>query len=318
VHLDKFDLNLLVALDVLLTEKHVSRAADKLCVSQPAMSAALSRLRYYFDDPLLDRSGSKFELTPRGEDLAGEVHDLLSRIRTTLRIEPTFDPSRDTREFRLVMSDYVASVFMPLVTQQLLEEAPYVRCQVEFSNRMSLLDLGRAAADFCIVPMDYEQFGEAGNLDDLQIEDLFRDKFVLITDGDHRKARSEVSLSDFLHLPYIEVRFAHRGLSLVDGAIRRQKIPMMTAAVTASFTAAACMIPGTPMTAIVPLRLAKKFAPCFGLALDDAPVELELPEICESLIWHKRNDTDPAHLWFRDVLHKAAAVLQKERLTKDV
>jgi len=308
VHLDKFDLNLLVALDVLLTEKHVSRAADKLHISQPTMSAALSRLRQYFDDQLLQRSGAKLELSPRGEELALEVGEILSKIRATLRVTSTFDPSCDAWDFRLNLSDYVASVFMPTVTRRLLEEAPHVRCQVEYAHRMSLSDLSRGASDFCIVPLDFEGFEDKGNAADLLNEELFRDKFVLVMDEDHRKGQAAIDLAEFLNLPYIEVRFAHRGFSVIDAEIRRQKVHLTTAAVTASFNAAVCMIPGTPMTAIVPLRLAERLVPTFGLKLNDVPINL--PQVCESLIWHKRNTANPAHRWFRDFLHRSASELQ--------
>jgi LysR family transcriptional regulator, nod-box dependent transcriptional activator len=305
LHLDRFDLNLLVALDALLTEKHVSRAAEKLYVSQPAMSAALARLREYFNDQLLERVGSSLELTPRAAELVGEVRELLLKIRATLRSAPTFDPARDARDFRLVFSDYVASIFMPIVTRRLLVEAPHVRCQGEHMNRMGLTDVSQGIADFSIQVPDHEQFDDGGRSSGLTSEALFSDEFVLIMDENIPEARNPLHIADFLRLPYIEVRFARTVLSVVEAEIRRQKLPLTVAAMTPSFTAAACMIPRTPMTAIIPRRLAEMLAPTLGLALRTPPIKL--PLLRETLVWHNRNDADPAHLWFRNFLHSAAA-----------
>jgi DNA-binding transcriptional LysR family regulator len=310
MHLDKFDLNLLVALDALLTEKHVTRAADKLCVSQPAMSAALARLRDYFDDPLLERVGTGLELTPRAADLVGEIRELLLKIRATLRSAPTFDPSRDMRDFRLITTDYVASVFMPVVTRRLLQEGPHVRCQVELLKGSSLTDVNQGTVDFCVSVPPREPLDGNGSFGDLCNEALFSDEFVLIMDGGCREARTNVSLTDFLRLPYIEVRFTHAMFSVVESAIRKQQLPVKVVAVTPSFTAAACMIPGTPMTAIIPRRLAEMLAPTLGLVLHDVPIEL--PQLRETLIWHKRSDADPAHVWFRRFLRSAAEEFQQQ------
>jgi DNA-binding transcriptional LysR family regulator len=314
MHLDKFDLNLLVALDALLTEKHVTRAADKLCVSQPAMSAALGRLRDYFDDPLLERVGASLELTPRAADLVGEIREVLLKIRATLRSAPTFDPARDMRDFRLITTDYVASVFMPAVTRRLLQEAPHVRCEVEHLNRGSLTDVNQGIVDFCVSVPQREPLDANGSFTDLSSEALFSDEFVLIMDGGQREARTTLSLADFLQHPYIEVRFTHAMFSVVESAIRRQQLPVKVVAVTPSFTAAACMIPGTPMTAIIPRRLAEMLAPTLGLMLHDVP--MDLPQLRETLVWHKRCDADPAHLWFRRFLRSAAEEFQRQSPSK--
>ena len=311
MHLNKFDLNLLVALDCLLTEKHVSRAAEKLNLPQPAVSAALARLRQYFDDPLLHRVGAKLELTALGEGLSCEVSDILQRTRRTLRMESSFDPANDERELRLIMSDYVASVLMPIVIRRLLHEAPHIRCHVEYSNRLSLLELERGAADLCVIPVYDEKTRNTANLEDLLSREVFLDKFVVVMDAQHRKRfPQQFNLEHFLSSPYVEVRLAHRGFSIIDGAIRQQGVPVVAAAVTASFTAAMLTIPGTPMVTIVPFRLAEKLGPPHGLAIEDSPIDL--PQIRELMIWHPRSDSDVAHQWFRGIMQEAAAALRAQ------
>lgn len=307
MHLDKFDLNLLVALDALLTEKHVTRAAEKLCVSQPAMSAALSRLRAYFDDQLLLKVGSSLELTPRAEELAGQVRDLIFRIRTTLRTEPTFDPLTGEREIRLLMSDYSASVFMPALTRGLLIDAPRVHCLVEHLAPDSLTRIDRGLADFCITVEQRELLEDNPIAESLSGALLFEDEFVIVIDAASDAAREPLLLERFLELPYVEVRFAHAVFSIVETAIRQQGLSIRAAAVMPSFTEAAGLIPGTNMTTIIPRQLAQLLAPTFGLVI--MPVPIRVSGLRETLIWHKRNDADPAHVWIREYLHKVATGL---------
>ena len=307
MHLDSFDLNLLVALDALLTEKHVTRAAEKLHVTQPAMSAALSRLRGYFDDQLLTKVGSNLELTPRGQELVGEVRDLIFRIRTTLRAEPTFDPSSDEREMRLIMSDYAAMVYMPAVTRDLLVSAPGVHCVTEHLTTDALTRVDHGIADFCITLEQRDLFEHSSATESLSGELLFEDEFVVVMDAASAATLGTLTKDRFLELPYVEVRFTHTVFSLIDAAIRRQGLSLRSAAVIPSFTEAAGLIPGTDMVTIIPHQLAKLLAPTLGLAIEKAPIRL--PLIRETLIWHKRNDADPAHAWFRSNLHKVATGL---------
>ena len=131
MHLNKFDLNLLIALNALLQEKNVTRAAERVYVSQPAMSAALQKLRDYFRDPLLIRVGREMELTPRGLSLVEPVRDALLHVQATLGTQPSFDPATVERIFSLSIRDYMVPRLMPGVLRHLLAEAPKVQCLVE-------------------------------------------------------------------------------------------------------------------------------------------------------------------------------------------
>ncbi|MBA2933494.1 LysR family transcriptional regulator [Sphingomonas sp. CGMCC 1.13654] len=307
MHLDKFDLNLLVALDALLTEKHVTRAAEKLCVSQPAMSAALSRLRAYFDDQLLTKVGAGLELTPRAQELSGEVRDVIFRIRSTLRTEPTFDPSTGEREFRLLMSDYSASVFMPALTRSLLTDAPGVRCMIEHLAPDSLTRIDHGVAEFCITVEQRELLEETLIAETLSGAPLFEDDFVVVVDAASAAAEEPLTLDGLLARPYVEVRFSYAVFSVVETAIRQQRLALRPKLVMPGFTEAAGLISGTGMATIIPRQLARRIGPTFGLTTMEAP--FPLPRLRETLIWHKRNDADPAHRWFRDYLLRVATGL---------
>src|SRR5579863_2468443 len=123
MQLNRFDLNLLIALDALLHEKNVTRAAERVFVSQPAMSAALQKLRDYFDDSLLVRVGRDMELTPRGLSLVEPVREALLRIQATLGTQPTFEPGTARREFTIIVSEEAVPGFLPAILQQVAAQA---------------------------------------------------------------------------------------------------------------------------------------------------------------------------------------------------
>src|SRR6202789_1865685 len=126
MNLHRLDLNLLVALDVLLTERSITHAAERLNLSPSATSGALARLRTYFDDELLTQIGRRMAPTPLGESLQASVRDCLLHVQATVDVRPQFDPMASTRTFTLMMSDYVSAILMPLVLQRTQREAPAV------------------------------------------------------------------------------------------------------------------------------------------------------------------------------------------------
>jgi LysR family nod box-dependent transcriptional activator len=131
MQLNRFDLNLLISLDVLLHEKNVTRAAERVHVSQPAMSAALHKLREYFNDQLLVRVGREMELTPRGLSLVEPVREALLSIQATLGTQPSFDPKTAQREFTIIVSEEAVPGFLPAILRRLAGEAPGIRCRIE-------------------------------------------------------------------------------------------------------------------------------------------------------------------------------------------
>src|SRR5229473_2954895 len=134
----RFDLNLLIALDTLLREKNITRAAEKVFVLQPAMSAALHRLRDYFDDPLLVRVGRDMELSPRGQSLVDPVREALLLIQTALGSQPTFTAATTQREFTLIMSEEAVPDLLPAITERVSTDAPGIRINIELVSHRAL------------------------------------------------------------------------------------------------------------------------------------------------------------------------------------
>jgi len=143
----RFDLNLLIALDTLLREKNITRAAEKVFVSQPAMSAALHRLRDYFDDPLLVRVGRDMELSPRGQSLVDPVREALLLIQTALGSQPTFTAATTQREFTLIMSEEAVPDLLPAITERVSTDAPGIRISIELVSHRALSRLEYGDAD---------------------------------------------------------------------------------------------------------------------------------------------------------------------------
>jgi DNA-binding transcriptional LysR family regulator len=149
---NKLDLNLLVVLNALLTERSISRAAEKVHLSQPATSNALARLRDYFGDELLVSAGRQLILTPRAEALIEPVREVLMRIDSTIAAQPQFDPATETRHFTLLASDFTMTVLIPQLLASLYRDAPGIRIHIRAmtENREEVLEQGKA--DFLICP----------------------------------------------------------------------------------------------------------------------------------------------------------------------
>ena len=146
----RFDLNLLIALDVLLREKNITRAAEKVFVTQPAMSAALHRLREYFNDQLLVRVGRDMELSPRGQSLVEPVREALLLIQATLGTQPSFSAATTQRVFTLIVSEEAVPGLLPAILERVSSEAPGIRINVQLVSHTALTRLEYGEVDMCL------------------------------------------------------------------------------------------------------------------------------------------------------------------------
>src|SRR5688572_23957182 len=158
MQLNRFDLNLLIALDALLREKNVTRAAERVFVSQPAMSAALHKLREYFNDPLLVRVGREMDLTPRAISLVEPVREALLRIQVMLGTQPTFDPMTARRDFTVIMSEEAVPGVLPALLRTLSIEAPQLDLHIEMISPSALSRLEYGEADLCLCLENLQMF----------------------------------------------------------------------------------------------------------------------------------------------------------------
>jgi DNA-binding transcriptional LysR family regulator len=309
---NRFDLNLLRVLDVLLEEKNVTHAANRMHVSQPAMSGALQRMRDFFNDQLLVRVGRGMELTPHAQSLITPVRELLHSIRSTLDIEPSFDPRASRQTFSLAMSDYAAFVLMPKLLKRLSAQAPYVACEIELLNESTFNRLGANDVEFCIASDDWRLYGNCEPGSEIRTVPLFSDEFVCVADRNNPLIGDEFSLDDYKRVSHSAVRLGRGMSSIVEHTWALADLRLNVAATAPSFSALIFMLPGTPMVATAQARLARALAP--SLNLRELPCPLPIPQLKEVLAWHPRNDFNPAHQFVRSIIEDAAREIEAKPL----
>lgn len=297
------DLNLLVAFDALMSERNVTRAATQVGVSQPAMSAALSRLRKLFGDPLFLRSADGLLPTARARDLSEPIAEALRQIEFTLVKKPQFLPEKASLTFKLGLSDYPAFVLLPSLLQALGTKAPSVSVNVHsFNDRddaVDLLDAGAIDVALGVPPTHAD-----GRI---LTRPVLRDEFVTIVANDHPAARRGMSMKNYLELSHVLVSPEGELYGIVDQALAQQGKKRKLALTLPQMFAVPSIIARTSMTATVMKRVALHSPAGRQLALFPPPIAL--PEVVFDLIWHRRSDTHPAQAWFREFIAEYAASL---------
>lgn len=308
--LSRFDLNLLKTLDVLLKERNVTRAAERLFVTQQAASGALQRLRRHFDDDLLSPVGRRLEPTPLGLSLVVPVRDALLAAKAAIETRPSFDPQTTEGNCRIAMTDYGLLVVLPRFLRRLLAEAPRIRCTVEplSNNSFSRLDMGDL--DFCLAAHDVRLYGShrPGNL--IRSEPIFQDDFVCVVDARNIDISHGMPLSAYRQGRHNSVSFGDGVATIVERAWAASKVEFDVAVTAPSFSALISMLPGTSLVATAQRRLANILAPRLGLAVVECP--LDVPKLQGNLMWHERTEPDPVHVYLRRTMEAAVADLDAE------
>lgn len=296
----RLDLNLLVALSHMIELGSVSAAADKMFMSQSAMSNALTRLRTYFDDPLLVQVGRRMEITPRAEAMRGPIRDILVRIEATIDSQPEFRPEASTREFKLLLSDYTLRVVMPKVFRLLDEQNATVRLKFRPPTNSPQILLEQGEIDLLITPELFLSTEHPASL-------LFEDSYVVVAwaGGKHgnvkmNKARYESASHAVMVLP--NAAKSGETVLLNDTGITRQVDVQ-----TFSFSTLPHLITGTDRIATIHASLAKLLAP--EAQLVTYPMPATLPPLRQMLQWHAYRENDSGITWLRSVMTQAAAEL---------
>lgn len=298
------DLNLLVALDALFAERSVSRAGERLHLSQSATSGALARLREVFRDPLLVPVGRKMVLTPVAESLIEPVRDFLLQAEAILNNNPVFDPATSTRKFRLLLSDYVETVLMAEALPRIEQFAPGIRFEFISNVEGEFEALERGEIDLSIAPAIRLSSAHPS-------EPLFEDEFTCVVWSGNTRVKSVMTLEEYLSMGHIVVRFGrHQELTTFDewfmerfGYERRVEV------VTTAFNLIPQLLVGTTRIATLHRRLAEFYQRYLPLKLLEPPFEIGILQ--ESMQWHKSRDRDPGTLWLRSLLK---GILPRERV----
>ena len=299
INLTRIDLNLLVALDALLTDRSVTRAAARVGLRQSAMSHSLARLRALLGDELLTRGPEGMRPTPRALALVDPVRIALAQITALVSPDQTFDARTAERAFRMGLPDGAEVLLGPALLSHLRKSAPGIRLHLETTDRLfDELDAGRL------------DFGIAfGSLPEGQVHHKQRrlgtDTFVCIFNVHHTGVSSPISLEDYVRLPHVLTTLRRGEQGVVDEALAKLGLHRTVVVTTPRFAAVPFLVAGAPLVATMPARIAQFFAATLGLSISPAPVEL--PEAVASLVWHASYDHDPANVWLRKVVQDVAA-----------
>lgn len=289
--LREIDLNLLVVFNQLLLDRSVSTAAEKLNLTQPAVSNALKRLRAALKDDLFLRTSRGMEPTPYALHLAEPVIYALNALQTAFTTRDSFDPQSSTRNFQLAMTDIGEMYFMPPLMVALSKLAPNVRVSTVRPNSGNLKeDMESGTVDLAL-----------GLLPNLQAgffqRRLFRHRYVCVFRKDHPVAKSPMSLKQFSELDHVGVIAANTGHGEVDGLLERAGIKRKMRLVVPHFIAVGHILQTTDLIATLPERFAERCEVPFGLTTSPHPVRL--PDIAINLFWHAKLNRDPANMWMR-------------------
>ncbi|MFI5793749.1 LysR family transcriptional regulator [Streptomyces sp. NPDC051677] len=299
MNLSRLDLNLVVALRALLEERNVTRAGERVGLSQPAMSAALSRLRRHFDDELLARTGNSYELTPLGvalRDRSATACDLLERVFAS---QADFDPAAEAREFTLLASDYGAAVFGAALSRALHEDAPGIR--LTFRHPAPAVEENTAVllstVDGLLMPH--------GVIDGFPAVDLFRDRWLCMIADDHPEVGDALTLDQLARLPWAVYQRPYdaptaRQLSML-GISPRVEVSVQT------FQLLPHMVEGTRRVAMIQERLAR--GAVRSAAVRVLPCPFEAVPVQEAMWWHPLHAQDAGHIWLRRRAAEVGATL---------
>ncbi|HGQ7767862.1 TPA: LysR family transcriptional regulator [Pseudomonas aeruginosa] len=286
------DLNLLKALDALLDERSVTRAADRLALTQPAVSGMLNRLRESFDDPLFVRAQRGIVPTLRGEQLAGPVKQLLSDIEGMLQPQ-AFDPASTNVTFRLAATDYALQAVVIPFLSALREQAPNIRVSVQPVETLQLpTQLERGEIDLALITPETTPHG-------LHSELLFEERYVCVMRANHPDAEAgKISLDRFCTLDHVLVSpsgGSFRGVT--DDALERIGRSRRVITSVTSFLVLPELLMVGDLIAVVPCRLVLHDK---RLKVFDPPIEI--PGFGKSAAWHDRTHREASHRWIRSLM----------------
>ena len=298
INLRNFDLNLLVFFDALMNERCVSKAAEKVFLSQSGMSHALNRLRTLLDDPILMRTEQGMMPTPRALEMEVPIREMLNRIQITLYKQKPFDPTTSDRRFVIYCTEYFECVVMPKLMAHLEQVAPYCSIAAEIlTYEFPESKLTSGDVDFVV--------GIEGLVDFPKIllsRTWIQDSLVCLIRAENKKIGQSISLKQFAETPHILLSILGTPFkfTFLDNWLKKQNIMRKYSVTTAAFLPAALILAETDYIMTLPRRMARKLTEIMALRLVELPNNP--PKFQLNLIWHPLYEKDPAHLWFKQQL----------------
>jgi DNA-binding transcriptional LysR family regulator len=296
------DLNLLIAFESLLDERHVGRAAARVGLSQPAFSNAIARLRARLDDPLFVRTSQGMLPTPRAEQLGGPIRSALSLLRQTLEAPRSFDPNVSTQRFRVALSDDLELRLVSLFARTM--QSRKVQLQTRRLDGLFVIpeaELRNGALDLAI-----GYFPDARSLAPAFVmETLSEERNVVIARRGHPAFKRKLTLERLMFLDHAAVIYRNEPWGLIDNELaargRRRQLRLALPHCLSVLHAVAC----SDLVACIQESVANRFGPALGLVSHREPIGL--PPFALRVVWHRQRSDDPAQAWLRDLIQREVA-----------
>ena len=288
------DLNLLVIFDALIAEQHVTRAAKKVGLSQPATSSALSRLRVLFKDELFVKSSRGVIPTSKAIALAEPIRQALLDIQSAIASQQNFDAATSERTFRLGMDDYTEALFLPKLLQYIERVAPNIKIQVFPSNWQrspKLLDTDRV--DITLGHCPHWKTWHCRQL-------LYEECFVTVMSQNNPLIENPITLTDYVAASHLLVSPKGDMVGLVDKHLEELDLKRRVAMSMPNFLPATLVIATTNLIATLPEQIAKTCTSVLKLHI--SPLPFEMTGFSVDLLWHAKNERDSGHIWLRETL----------------
>jgi DNA-binding transcriptional LysR family regulator len=297
MHLSKVDLNLFVVFDTIYAEAGITRASQRLNLSQPAISHALGRLRRMFDDPLFTRHGHVMTPTPLARQIVEPIRQSLRQLEVTLSKVDRFDPAGAAKRFTVGMRDVLESAVLPRLMRDIAKTAPRVDISIVRAERRELeseLNAGTLdAAIDVLLPLP----------DEIRRQRLDVEWLTVLARRRHPKVRGGLDLDTYLAQEHIAVSSRRRGLTAEDFELGRHNLRRRVRLRCQHYFAACHVVSETDLILTMPERYARIINAQFGNRL--LPFPLKVPIYDSYLYWHANADGDPANAWLRQQLLRA-------------
>lgn len=293
------DLNLLVVFDALMETRSVTRAAERIGLTQPATSAALRRLRDYFGDEIVVAVGKRMHPTPFAEGLHPQIQLALRGVERAITTPTRFDPATSNRRFRIIGSDYImVAVLVPLI-ERFARTAPGVRVEILQPNEHSATELEQGRADLLITP---EPFLASWHPHEV----LFVEEQVVVGWAQNPVFERGLTEEDFYAAGHVTVAFgASRTPAFADSTLSRRGRERLVEVTVSSFASAPWFIEGTRRLAVLHERLVRQIGRRFNLSWASMP--FDFPKMQEMMQFHESRADDAGLTWLRQQMREVAA-----------
>jgi DNA-binding transcriptional LysR family regulator len=311
MNMESLNLNLLLALEALLEERNVSRAAARAGLSQPAMSNALRRLRNTFDDALFLRKRGAMLPTPRALELSGPVRSALSQLRNAFAERPQFDPAVSSRSFRLAMTDYAELLLAGSLLNRVQRIAPDIQILVRRVERVFIPPEEELRAGTFDAAIGF--FPESSALEPgTRSHDLFVEHNVCIAREGHPLMKKRFTLRQFAAANHVAVFYKSDTQGLIDSVLAEHGLRRRLRATLPHFLSIPNVVAESDLIAVVPAGLATRHRKTLRLAVRKLPILL--PPLRMRLIWNEHLSDDPGHQWLRsEILASATGAVGTDR-----